>query len=777
MAKDTSSAMGTGGGGGIFSRKSELVADLTSAFKTLNAELEKTKKLSEDISKNIKGSFPGGGAGNLLGSSFGTSTGTKTTEEVNDPGGGGGPGMASRVAGFFGRNALKLAGMSIQAMPSVQEAFEQDLLRSRFGFFGGANANATQMNMARQGTTTDPLDAARASMIGATQGLMPGLKNFSSIAQSAATVSNLMPGVGVSGGMQAMAALNQGRNVNMLRMIGVNVRGSDGLQRSFEDIANDLWKNINSQKTGSSKITKQDLSLSLQPGNALASMMDQYFGNDPVLRQGVIAALYQKAGGGSFTKESIVSSGASTDAVTSQSNRNAASLNVNQALAPSVLTGFEKANELLTEASNKLADAARSAGIIGDIVRSAATGKGFMDTIATSGNGAGSAFTALLAGGAGAFGAKAFGKVKNFFSGGPKGAPGAAAPPKGNLLTRGTNFLKGFKGSLSKLSLGSALSGAGAYMGMDQLQAWLNEQGEDLPEWMQTGGNFAFDTLQGGVTGLVASKGNPYAALAGSVAGGAGALMNPYGEGGGSDDVATPARGLVFPLSGKPPITSEFGKIRHLSFDNGQQSPSWGKKHGGVDFGVQEGTPVYAVMDGVVEPTGYDAPGFGHYIKTSNADGAENFFGHLSRKLVEGGTKVKAGDIVGYSGNSGSSTGPHLHFEVRKGGNKLDPMTYLSGAEANTLTGGAIPPSGSSLTLKKGAGNLVVQPMGGEGATAASSYGMFNRKSDDAQTINYGGVTITFNMPEKSASDVKAIANEVRRVLSDDNIREKAVNR
>jgi hypothetical protein len=54
---------------------------------------------------------------------------------------------------------------------------------------------------------------------------------------------------------------------------------------------------------------------------------------------------------------------------------------------------------------------------------------------------------------------------------------------------------------------------------------------------------------------------------------------------------------------------------------------------------------------------------------------------------------------------------------------------------------------------------------------------MFNRKNDDAQTINYGGVTITFNMPEKSASDVKAIANEVRRVLSDDNIREKAVNR
>jgi hypothetical protein len=92
------------------------------------------------------------------------------------------------------------------------------------------------------------------------------------------------------------------------------------------------------------------------------------------------------------------------------------------------------------------------------------------------------------------------------------------------------------------------------------------------------------------------------------------------------------------------------------------------------------------------------------------------------------------------------------------------------------LVAGAVPSSANSLTLKRGAGNLIMQPMGGEGPTAASSYGTFN-KSSDAQTINYGGVTITFNMPEKSASDVKAIANEVRRVLSDDNIREKAVNR
>jgi hypothetical protein len=470
------------------------------------------------------------------------------------------------------------------------------------------------MNMARQGTTTDPLDAARASMIGATQGLMPGLKNFSSIAQSAATVSNLMPGVGVSGGMQAMAALNQGRNVNMLRMIGVNVRGSDGLQRSFEDIANDLWKNINSQKTGSSKITKEDLSLSLQPGNALASMMDQYFGNDPVLRQGVVAALYQKAGGGSFTKESIVSSGASTSAVTSQSERNAASLNVNQALAPSILTGFEKANELLTIASNKLAEGARSAGIIGDAIRGAATSKGFIDTIATSGNGAGAAGLgmagSLLGSFAGSFlGGRGLGKAGSLIKGGAGSFFGGIK----NFGSKGLNLAKGYG---SKIASFGAAKGLAAYGGLEVVQKFLNKA--DVPDDVRYYMNALFDMGQGAATGaLTAGAGG---AIAGMFAGGIGAAENPYGEGGGSDDVATPARGLVFPLSGKPPITSEFGKIRHLTFDNGQQSPSYGKPHGGVDFGVQEGTPVYAVMDGVVEPTGYDAPGFGHYIKTSNSD-------------------------------------------------------------------------------------------------------------------------------------------------------------
>jgi murein DD-endopeptidase MepM/ murein hydrolase activator NlpD len=758
--KQTGPAMGVGGGGGIFSRKTELVADLTSAFKTLNAELEKTKKLSEEISKNLKNAKPGGGGNNLLGSSFGGSSGTKDpSENDGSQNGGGGPSLASKAFSFLGRNALKLGGLAMQSMPTVQQAFEQDLLRSRFGFYGGANANATQLGMAQKGTATDPMDAARASMTGASMGLMPGLKNFNTISNSAAGISNLMPGVGLQGGMQATAALNQGQNVNMLKMIGVNVRGADGMMRGFDDIAKDLWKVLNSQKAGSKKISKDDISFSLQPGNALDSMMNQYFGNDPILRQSVVSKLMDLAGNGgggsSLDKGRLEKAGASTSAVGSMSDRNAASLNAIQATAPSTLKGFERANELLADASNKLADVARQAGIVGDALRKALEIKGFTDTVATSGNGAGGGLMSLLAGGVGGFAAKGFGGIKNLFKGGPGGAPSKAS-----------GFLKG-----AMKWGGRALSGAAVYGSMEWLQKQLNRA--DVPDWLRTAGNVAFDTGQGALTGLAVGK-NPFAALAGAGAGAAGALANPYGEEGDGSDGQPPS--LVNPLTGALTVTSPFGQVRHITFDDGSKSPTWGKEHGGVDLRAAEGTNVFATSDGTIEGTPYDAGGFGNYIKVLGADGTEQFYGHLDKKLAPGGKAVKAGELIGQSGKSGGGPGmgPHLHFEVRKGGNKLDPMQYLAGAASNTGSP-LVPPAKQSLTIHKGAGELQIQPMGGEGNAPAAGYGNMSR-TETAGSINYGGVTVHFHMPEKSSQDVKAIANEVRRVLSSDNIRQKAVN-
>jgi murein DD-endopeptidase MepM/ murein hydrolase activator NlpD len=767
--KDTGRAMGTGGSGGIFGRKTELVADLTSAFKELNKELEKTRQLSADISANLKGARPGGSS-NLLSGSLGVSTGNKESIE-NDGSQGGltGMGILRNVGAFVGKAGL----IGLQGLPTVQQAFEQDLLRARFGFYGGGDANASQMRMARGGTTTDPLDAARASMTGASMGLLPGLSNFRTIEQSAMGVSNLMPGVGLQGGMQATGALNQARNVNMLRMIGVNVRDANGMMRGFDDIATDLWGVLNRGKAGSGKITKQDIAFSLQPGMSLDSMLNQYFGNDPILRQTVISKLMDMAGAGGPTstssradKERLAGAGATTESVLTSSDRNAASLNAVQAVAPSVLEGFQAANKLLEEASNKVAELARNAGILGDVFRGVLTGKGFVDTIGSSANGAGAAAMGLLGNTVGSFAGSLLGT---------RGKLGTATMANASAKLGGLGKLmpKTALGFLARAGLAT-----GTYMGLEKLQGFLNDKGEGLPDWLQQLGNFAFDTGQGALTGLLA--GGIPGLLAGTVAGGAGAAFNPYGEGGGDDGSSSE---YMMPFSGSFPVTSPYGAVRHLTLNNGKRSPTWGKPHGGIDYGTPTGTPIFAVTDGDVQTTPYDSNGFGHYVKMVTGKGDELYYAHLDRKAVSGGSKVKAGEVIGYSGASGGVTGPHLHFEVRRHGNKIDPAMYLSGAGSSSLLSGASPSANrptsnmSPLRLSSNLSGLIFEGAGGSGIVAPPEFGMNGKSNDSTQTINYGGVTINFNMPNGAATDVKAIANEVKRVLSYDNIREKAVNR
>lgn len=85
------------------------------------------------------------------------------------------------------------------------------------------------------------------------------------------------------------------------------------------------------------------------------------------------------------------------------------------------------------------------------------------------------------------------------------------------------------------------------------------------------------------------------------------------------------------------------------------------KMHNGVDLKAAEGTPVYAVDDGVVYVSKYTNTGSGEYV-TLKHSGYYSYYCHLARRVVRSSEKVKAGDLIGYSGNTGISTGPHLHF-------------------------------------------------------------------------------------------------------------------
>ena len=122
--------------------------------------------------------------------------------------------------------------------------------------------------------------------------------------------------------------------------------------------------------------------------------------------------------------------------------------------------------------------------------------------------------------------------------------------------------------------------------------------------------------------------------------------------------------GMMWPVNA--PITSGFGERYHpiLHFI---------RMHKGIDFGAHYGTPIVAAADGQVERAGW-AGGYGEQVRLGHAGGIETSYSHMSRMVVGPGMAVRQGQLIGYSGSSGLSTGPHLHYEVMRGGEAINPM-------------------------------------------------------------------------------------------------------
>ncbi|MCW5199323.1 peptidoglycan DD-metalloendopeptidase family protein [Desulfobulbus sp. F1] len=133
---------------------------------------------------------------------------------------------------------------------------------------------------------------------------------------------------------------------------------------------------------------------------------------------------------------------------------------------------------------------------------------------------------------------------------------------------------------------------------------------------------------------------------------------------------------LGLPARGR--ITSGFGR-RSDPF-NGQLA-----FHAGIDFKGGIGDNVTATAEGVVKEAGWDQGGFGNYVVVRHGNGYETLFAHLSKTLVNTGDAVSRGDAVGLLGNSGRSTGPHLHYEVHYKGKAVDPEKYLSVADLSFI--------------------------------------------------------------------------------------------
>ena len=101
------------------------------------------------------------------------------------------------------------------------------------------------------------------------------------------------------------------------------------------------------------------------------------------------------------------------------------------------------------------------------------------------------------------------------------------------------------------------------------------------------------------------------------------------------------------------------------------------KFHAGLDFSAPSGTPIYATAQGVVKTAGNLGNGYGNHVVINHGYQYTTLYGHMFRIKVRPGQTVKRGEVIGYVGNTGKSTGPHLHYEVMKGGKHLDPIYFF----------------------------------------------------------------------------------------------------
>jgi murein DD-endopeptidase MepM/ murein hydrolase activator NlpD len=99
--------------------------------------------------------------------------------------------------------------------------------------------------------------------------------------------------------------------------------------------------------------------------------------------------------------------------------------------------------------------------------------------------------------------------------------------------------------------------------------------------------------------------------------------------------------------------------------------------HAGLDFTAPQGTPIYATANGVAKVAGNAGNGYGNYVILNHGYGYETLYGHMFKVKIKAGTRVKRGEIIGYVGSTGKSTGPHCHYEVHKNGRPIDPVYFF----------------------------------------------------------------------------------------------------
>ena len=117
---------------------------------------------------------------------------------------------------------------------------------------------------------------------------------------------------------------------------------------------------------------------------------------------------------------------------------------------------------------------------------------------------------------------------------------------------------------------------------------------------------------------------------------------------------------------------------------NGVITQGYHSSHPALDFGIEVGTPVKSTMSGTVTYAGWNDEGYGNLVIVDNGS-YQTYYGHLESIPVTVGQQVSSGEIIGLSGNTGNSTGPHLHYEIRSNGELINPTYYTFGKVSEYL--------------------------------------------------------------------------------------------
>jgi len=168
---------------------------------------------------------------------------------------------------------------------------------------------------------------------------------------------------------------------------------------------------------------------------------------------------------------------------------------------------------------------------------------------------------------------------------------------------------------------------------------------------------------------------------------------------------------IRLPFDGDYPVTQLFGENPDIYSQFGKPG------HNGVDFGLPTGTPVLAAADGKVTRLGNDPNGYGRYIVLQH-DGFQTLYGHLQEVKVSVTEPIHEGDTIGLSNNTGFSTGPHLHFELRIPGfpgaysaGEVDPLQFLRAIEAPAPADTEYQGDNNQSTLEQSKGVVLVNKL------------------------------------------------------------------